>query len=297
MYKHILTGLFTLSALTFIAAPTLAETVMEKVKRTGILTAGTSRDALPFAYENEEGKLVGYSIDMLKLIEARLEQELNQEITLQLIAVAPKERIPSILKGKVDIVCDASSFTWERDKQIDFSVSYGITGTRLLVKKGTDLTTAESLKGKKIGALAKTTNEIAIKKAQPEAEIVLFPDRQTAYEAINRQEIDAFASDGILLEGWLQSIKNAEDYDILGYYSQEGIACMVPENNSKFLDNVNYSLVDFMQDFLEEEPEAMAIFDRWFGYNGIITLSQDLRDLVIESMRLVIEFKEPISDD
>ena len=275
----------------------IAETVLEKVDRTGKFIAGTSKDALPFAYRNEDGELVGYSVDILNLITEQLEAELGRDIELELIALQPKERIPELIDGDVDIVCDASSFTWKRDRQIDFSFSYSSTGTRLLAKTGNDFWDAESLKGKRIGAIAKTTNEKSIRRAQPEAEMVIFRDRASGYEALQNDEIDAFASDGILLESWLYNIPNPEDYQIMGDYSREGIACMVAENNSQLLNVVNYSLVEFMQGFLNNQPEYVTIFERWFGAKGVLPLTQDLKTLMIDNMQLLIDFKDQIAEE
>ncbi|MBL1200200.1 MAG: amino acid ABC transporter substrate-binding protein [Nostoc sp. ZfuVER08] len=273
-----------------------AETVMEKVARTGVLTAGTSRDALPFAYVDSQKKLNGYSVDMLTLIKEQLEKNLRKKIKLELVGISPSERIPKIVNQQVDIVCDASSFTWERDKKVDFSVSYGVTGTQLLVNKESNLGSAESLIDKRIGVLAGTTNEQAIARVQPKAKLVYFKTRAEGYTALQKGNIDAFSSDSIILEGWLQQQKNPDAFAIVPPrpYSQEGIACMVPENNSKFLDTVNYSLVKFMQGFINGNPRYVAIFDRWFGSQGTIALNRDLRDLVVETMRLVIEFREEI---
>ena len=289
-------SLFSLGFIVLATSLVSAETVVEKIARTGTLTAGTSKDALPFAYRNEQGKLVGYSIDILELITSQLEEELGQEIDLELVALQPKERIPRLMDSKVDIVCDASSFTWERDRLIDFSFSYSSTGTRLLTKKGNDFWSAESLANKRIGALAKTTNEQAIKRAQPLAEIKIFKDRADSYQALIQGEIDALASDGILLESWLQTIPNPEDFEVVGDYSREGIACMVAENNSQFLNTINYTLVEFMQGFLDNRPEYVAIFERWFGAQGILPLTQDLRNIMIDNMLLLIDFTEQISD-
>ena len=143
-FPHTAISLFSAALTIFVTQIASAETVMEKVSRTGTLTAGTSKDALPFAYRNERGKLVGFSIDMLKLIANQLGQELGQDIKLELVELQPKERISQLVDSKVDIVCDASSFTWERDRQIDFSFSYSTTGTRLLTKKGMDFWDASS---------------------------------------------------------------------------------------------------------------------------------------------------------
>ncbi len=286
---------FTFTAVTM--PPAIGETVLEKITRTGKLTAGTSKDALPFAYRNDAGELVGYSVDILGLIADRLTAESGKNIELELVALEPKDRISSLVDGDVDIVCDASSFTWERDRQVDFSVSYSTTGTRLLTKKDVNLSNLNSLVGKRIGVLAKTTNEQAIKQAYPEADIKYVVDRADGYEALKNGVIDAFADDGILLESWLQTISNPQSYQINGYYSQEGIACMVPENNSQLLNSVNYSLIEFMQGFLDGKPEYVSIFDRWFGAQGILPLTEDLKNIMIDNMQLLIDFKDRIPDN
>lgn len=296
MYKNIAAALFVLTLTALMPQIAYSETVMQKVARTGVLKAGTSKDALPFAYADSQGKLTGYSVDMLGIIQQQLEKELGKKIQLKLVGLSPAERIPNIVNRQVDIVCDASSFTWERDKKVDFSVSYGVTGTQILIKKETNLGSPESLIGKRVGVLAQTTNEQAIKRTQPKAKLVYLQTRAEGYTALQQGKIDAFASDSILLEGWLQTAKNPDDFAIAPPrpYSREGIACMVPENNSKFLNSVNYSLVKFMQGFVNGNPKYAAIFDRWFGSQGAVYLNQDLRDLTVETMQLMIEFREEI---
>ena len=296
IYKNIAPVIFGLILSGLIPGVAKAETVMEKVARTGVLTAGTSKDALPFAYSDSQGKLTGYSVDMLTLIQQQLEKELGKKITLKLVAVTPAARIPKIINRQVDIVCDASSFTWERDKKVDFSISYGVTGTQILIKKETNLGSPESLINKRVGVLAGTTNEQAIKQIQPQSKLVYFKTRPEAFAALEQGKIDAFASDSILLEGWLQTAKNQNSFAIVPPrpYSREGIACMIPENNSKFLNSVNYSLVKFMQGFVNDNPKYVAIFDRWFGSQGAVYLNRDLRDLAVETMQLMIEFHEAI---
>jgi polar amino acid transport system substrate-binding protein len=297
MYQKITIAFLSL-ALASIPNLAHAETVIQKIARTGVLTAGTSKDAIPFAYADSQGQLVGYSVDMLVQIKEQLEKQLGKKIQLKLVPLSPAQRIPKVAKREVDIVCDASSFTWERDKQVDFSVSYAVTGTQLLVKKASTLGTKESLLGKRIGVLAQTTNEQAIRRIQPKAQLIYFKNRAEAYTALEQGKIDGFASDGILSEGWLQSQKNPDAYKIVPDrpFSREGIACMVPENNSKFLDSVNYSLINFMQGFIKNKTRNVAIFDRWFGPKGTVFLNQDLRDLAVETMQLVIESREEISE-
>ncbi|MEL7418312.1 MAG: amino acid ABC transporter substrate-binding protein, partial [Cyanobacteria bacterium J06555_3] len=231
-----------------------------------------------------------------ELITRQLEQEYERDIELELVALQPQDRIPQLVSGEVDIVCDASSFTWKRDRQIDFSFSYSSTGTRLLTKMGQDYWDAESLAHQRIGALAKTTNEKTIRRVQPDAEIVIVKDRAAGFAALEAGEIDAFASDGILLESWLQTVRDPSQWQIVGDYSREGIACMVPENNSQFLNTVNYSLIEFMEGLLAERPEYVTIFEQWFGAQGALPLTQDLKNIMIDNMQLLIDFKDQISN-
>ena len=97
-----------------------------------------------------------------------------------------------------------------------------------------------------------------------------------------------------MLESWLQTIKNYEDFNIAGYYSKEGIACMIPEDNSQFLNHVNYTLIRFMQSFLAGQSESLSLFESWFGFQGIVPLTEDLRNLMLENMQLIVDFKEEI---
>ncbi|MDJ0577508.1 MAG: amino acid ABC transporter substrate-binding protein, partial [Xenococcaceae cyanobacterium MO_234.B1] len=74
-------------------------------------------------------------------------------------------------------------------------------------------------------------------------------------------------------------------------YAREGIACMVPEGNSQFLDVVNYSLVKFMQGFVQGESQSVATFDQWFGEKGVIPVA---RQLVIDFFQGIIDSREQI---
>ncbi len=275
---------------------TLAETVMERVSRTGVLRAGTNRTAKPFAFVDDRGQAFGYSVDMLRRIHRELSAELGREIKLEITTVESDERIPFITRGKVDIICDASSFTWKRDRQVDFSLSYGVTGTRLLVRQDSGISgEPDSLLGKRVAAMPGTTNEAAVRRVQPQATVVLFDKRAETYLALQNGKVDAVAADGIFLEAWLDKNVFASQFEIAGYpYSREGVACMVPENNSALLNSVNYSIANFMQGVVSGEAEDLAIFDRWFGDESVVPLSQDLRNLALENMRLVLDFHEAI---
>ena len=261
-----------------LAGPSLAETVVEKVARTGFLTVGTRFDAIPYSYVNEKGELVGYSMDVLERIRKRLETRLGRPVTLQMVeANQPGEKINLIRSGEIDIAC-STAFTWERAKVVDFSTSYSISGIRILARKGSNLSTPQSLIGKRIALVPTSTAVDVIKLVQPRATIVTtYSTVEEAIEALKTGKIDAIAGDSISLAGTILR-DNPKIYEIVPEeaLANFGIACMVPENNSTFLDDVNYAIVKMMQDYITNDTATVSQIDRWFGSQGMVPIPPEL---------------------
>lgn len=262
----------------FLASASLAETVVEKVARTGFLTVGTRFDAIPYSYINDKGELVGYSMDVLERIRKRLETRLGRPVTLQMIeANQPGEKINLIRSGEIDIAC-STAFTWERAKVVDFSISYSISGIRILAKKGSNLSTPQSLIGKRIALVPTSAAVDVIKLVQPQATIVTtYSTIEEAIEALKTGKIDAIAGDSISLAGTILR-DNPQAYEIVPEeaLANFGIACMVPENNSTFLDDVNYAIVKMMQDYITNDTATVSQIDRWFGSQGMVPIPPEL---------------------
>jgi polar amino acid transport system substrate-binding protein len=262
----------------FLASASLAETVVEKVARTGFLTVGTRFDAIPYSYVNDKGELVGYSMDVLERIRKRLETRLGRPVTLQMIeANQPGEKINLIRSGDIDIAC-STAFTWERAKVVDFSISYSISGIRILAKKGSNLSTPQSLIGKRIALVPTSAAVDVIKLVQPQATIVTtYSTIEEAIEALKTGKIDAIAGDSISLAGTILR-DNPQAYEIVPEeaLANFGIACMVPEDNSTFLDDVNYAIVKMMQDYITNDTATVSQIDRWFGSQGMVPIPPEL---------------------
>lgn len=262
----------------FLASASLAETVVEKVARTGFLTVGTRFDAIPYSYIDDKGELVGYSMDVLERIRKRLETRLGRPVTLQMIeANQPGEKINLIRSGDIDIAC-STAFTWERAKVVDFSISYSISGIRILAKKGSNLSTPQSLIGKRIALVPTSAAVDVIKLVQPQATIVTtYSTVEEAIEALKTGKIDAIAGDSISLAGTILR-DNPKIYEIVPEeaLANFGIACMVPENNSTFLDDVNYAIVKMMQDYITNDRATVSQIDRWFGSQGMVPIPPEL---------------------
>ncbi len=287
-----------LSLLLTLATPavTLAETVLERVERTGVLTAGARTDAIPFSFQNENGEFVGYSVDILNLIRENLEAKLGKPIRLELVEINTDNRFEQVSSGAIDIECSSTSFSWQREQLIDFSITYFITGTQLLTSSRSGLGSVTSLTGKRIGVIPETTNEQTMQMLSGFT-LVRVANREEGLQALERGDIDAFASDGIILFGLKQQATNPDRWEVVpkgGFYSSEPYACMIPEDNSEWRDLVNFTLVQYMQGLVDNDVRASNIYDRWFGPQGVVTYP---RQFVIRYFELMLDTLERIPQE
>ncbi len=251
--------------------------VLDRIKQTGVITAGARKDSIPFGYVNAQGKWVGYSLDMLELIRRQTEKQLGKPIKLKVVEVTPGNRFSKIKDGSIDIECGTTSITWKREKEVDFSVSYFANGTQLLVKAKSPLNSIDTLAGKRIGVLANTTNERVIKTQQPAAKIVVIKNRNQGLEKLMAGEIDGFAGDGITLEGMRKASKTPQEFKIIPEfpYAYEAYACSLAQDQSQWRDLVNYSLLQFMEGVVTDNQKSVDIYEKWFGENGVVPYSRE----------------------
>jgi ABC-type amino acid transport substrate-binding protein len=274
-----LAGVLLLSA----AAPVLAETVLEKIRRTGVLTAGTRGTSIPFAFVNEKNEWIGFSIDLLEAIHARLEKRSGKRIRLVIKEVTHETRIPLVVNRTIDVECGSTTYTRARDESVDFSVNFFFTGTQLLVKKGSGIKGVADLAGKRVGGIPGSTGEKALRIVQPKADVVPFQDNGAGFLALEQGRIVAYVQDSILLAGLVTQAENPKDYEVVGsFLSKDPYSCMVPENDSKWRDFVNHTLMELI-----DSGKFFTLYDKWFGLRGLVPypMSDQVRNyMIMQSM-------------
>ncbi|MDJ0729064.1 MAG: extracellular substrate binding-like orphan protein GrrP [Crocosphaera sp.] len=281
MYKKL--SLIALSLITAFALPSqsLAETVVERVAKTGVLTVSTRVNLVPFAYVNDEDKLTGYSIEIIELIRESLEKELGKDVKIKVIVDDTlEERIVSVLNREVDIACD-TIFTWQRDKFVDFSLAYGISGIKVLVNKNSNLSSPDSFKDKRIAIVKNIIRPEAIKVIESQVTIVNVDSIEAGIKAVEEGQADGFAFDGTILEGMRQTLDKPDDYKVVPEqaYFRHGIACMVPEQDSTFLNLVNFTIAKMMDGYIRGDSRYVEMVNRYFGEDGVVPIdSQRIKD-------------------
>lgn len=241
----------------------LAETVLEKIKRTGELNAGVRKDAIPFGYVNKKGKWTGYSVDLIHLIHKRLEKELNQPIKLNLREATIDSRFRIVQRGDVDIMCGATTITQTRLKRVDFSVPFFMTGAQFLVKlkDAPSFNYNGSLANISIAFLPGTTTQEIIPQIYPSANWKNIRSREEGLKKLQQNEVKAVVSDGILLLGEIvQQGNDIENFVLLPSQpiTTELYGCILPQNNTDLKQLVNLTILS---------PKNRTLQQEWFSIN------------------------------
>ncbi len=242
----------------------LAETVLEKIKRTGELNAGVRKDAIPFGYVNKRGKWTGYSVDLIHLIHKRLEKDLNQPIKLNLREATIDSRFRIVERGDIDIMCGATTITQTRLKRVDFSVPFFMTGAQFLVKlkDAPNFDYNGNLSDVPIAFLPGTTTQEIIPQIYPLANWKNVKSREEGVKKLKQGEVKAVVSDGILLLGEIvQQGNNIGDFVVLPSQpiTREMYGCILPQKNQKWKQLVNLTILS---------PENRILQKEWFSINS-----------------------------
>lgn len=261
----------SLLALLCAALPAAAESVLDRVSRTGVLKAGTRDLVRPFAFRDASGQFVGFSVDLIHAFHRALEQRLDREITLEIIQVDAQSRISKVADGSLDISCDIASKTWARDAVIDFSLTIFFNGTRILTERQFGLAGLPALQGKRVGVIANSSTITVIRKTVPGAEIVPFADMNQAMAALEAGEVEGISNISIILRGLQRRASQPGRYVVLpraDYLNAEPMACILPQNDSPWRDFIDRTLVRLMDGVEEYRGPYFEIYQKWFGPDG-----------------------------
>jgi ABC-type amino acid transport substrate-binding protein len=261
---------FAFLCLTFSAI--LAEDTFEKIEKSGKFVVGARDAAIPFAFIDEHNERVGFSVDVAKEFHKALEKQLGKRINLIFKTSTPKTRIPLVANGTFDIECGSTTHTVGREETVDFSITVFLTGTQLLVKKGSGIKTVKDLARKKVGAAQGSTNEKAIRDLNtqgfisPPARIVVYQEHSQGFLALQQGMLDAYCTDGILLAGLKAKAPKPEEFEIVGgLVTYDPYAYIVRENDSNFRDFINIQIIEMIKD-----GRFYTLYDKWFGPSGAV---------------------------
>jgi ABC-type amino acid transport substrate-binding protein len=255
----------TLAAAVWTARPALAETMLEKIARTGTLTIGTRTGSPPFAYIDKQNQWVGFSIDLVeKSIVPALSKKLGKPIKVEKKESAPATRIPLLASNAVDLVAETMTDTKERRESVDLSLTFFYTGAQFLVKRGSPIKGINDVAGKRVAAQQGATNARILRERVPTAQLREFQDQPAGFQALAQGQVDAYTNDGVQLAGLKAKAPNPNDWLIVGdFYSNEPYGMAMRKNEPEFRNLVNLGLADAI-----ESGKYFELYEKYFGPKG-----------------------------
>jgi ABC-type amino acid transport substrate-binding protein len=245
------------------AGQTPADSRLKRIADTKTIKIGYRAAATPFSFYNQQTKEpAGYTIDLCRLAAEGIGKSLNTPLKIEWVEVTTQNRFDMVAQGKADMECGSSTMTLSRMKQVDFSSVTFVESTGVIVKVNGGVAKADEFNGQKIAVAAGTTNEAAltelVKQGRLKVTLVPVKDRDAGIAALEKGEVDGYASDKLLLVG-----ARFQDPKALAMLpddlSFEPYAIALPRGDWAFRLAVNSALADVFR-----SGQIFAVFGRWF---------------------------------
>ncbi|MBN1829345.1 MAG: transporter substrate-binding domain-containing protein [Deltaproteobacteria bacterium] len=243
----------------------LAGPTYDRVMKEGVVRAGLMYNSIPAAYFNEKNEWVGFDVDIATEVVKRVGQQLSKNLTIEKVKVNNKTRISFLTSGRIDMSTANMTHKRERDKTIDFSITYFYDGQKILAKKG-KYSKHQDFVGKRIASMQGTTSEKNIvnllkQMGDPNAEknVISFQDEPSAFLALQQGKVEGWSTDSTILIGY--AAKEPGKYELVGdFFSDEPYGIGLPQDDSNWRDAINFAIQDMWLD-----GTYMKIYNKWYG--------------------------------
>jgi ABC-type amino acid transport substrate-binding protein len=259
-----ISALMAAVALAAVATGAQAADTLAKIAASGKITLAYRESSVPFSYL-DGGKPIGFSVELSNAVVEAVKKKLNKpNLEVAMMAVTSQNRIPLLSNGTIDLECGSTTNNSARAKDVSFAVNHFYTGTRLLVKKSSNIKDYADLAKKTVTSTTGTTNALVMRKYNAEKnldmDIVLAKDHADAFLLVESGRAVAFAMDDILLYGLMANAKNPAEFEVVGEALQvEPYACMLAKDDTAFKKLVDDTFIGLMK-----SGEFEKLYNKWF---------------------------------
>ncbi len=285
----------TIRLVALVAACALASTAdaqgltgtLKKIKDGNTISLGHRESSIPFSYYDNQQHVVGYSHELMLLAVEAIKKELNLPgLQVKLTPVTSQNRIPLVQNGTIDMECGSTTNNLERQRQVAFSDTIFVIGTRLLTRKDSGINDFPDLEGKNVVTTAGTTSERLIRKMNEEKKmgmnVISAKDHGESFLTLESGRAVAFMMDDALLAGEMAKARRPKDWHIVGTpQSREAYGCMLRKDDAPFKKVVDAAIAQAMT-----SGAAEKLYVKWFqspippkNLNLDLPLSADMKEL------------------
>ena len=260
---------------------------LKRIRDSGTISLGHRESSIPFSYYDDRQQVVGYSHElMLRVVEAVKKELGTPDLRVKLTPITSQNRIPLLQNGTIDLECGSTTNNLERQKQVAFSNTIFIIGTRLLTRKDSGIRDFPDLAGKNVVTTAGTTSERLLRtmneRTTPRMNVISARDHGEGFLTLQSGRAAAFMMDDALLAGEMAKARKPDEWHIVGTpQSREAYGCMMRKGDERFKKVVDATIAQAMT-----SGEAAKLYEKWFrspippkGLNLNLPLSEEMKAL------------------
>ncbi|HBM28799.1 MAG TPA: amino acid ABC transporter substrate-binding protein [Halomonas sp.] len=238
---------------------------LQRLNETGTLRVGYG-DTAPFSYTDDEGNVLGYSIELCQRVAAQLQQQLGlPTLDIEYVFRTPGNRVQLLNSGDIDIECNASTNNAERRRSAEFSLSHFFVSVRFVALKENQFLTLQDLAGRSVSVARGTVNVSQINQANRERQlnlsVVPVETLQEAFDLVTEGRVAAFAMDDILLSTLIAAAEEPSAYSLSeeAITAEEPLGLLMREDDQAFVAQVNQALRTIYR-----RGDMQVLYERWF---------------------------------
>jgi len=207
----------------------------------GHVVCGSRTDLLGFGYLDEDGRNVGFDIDLCRAVAVAI---FNDPDAVEFVPLTAAERGPALQTGEVDILSRNCTWTSSRDAQWgNFTVVLFYDGQGYMVRADSGIKSQDDMDGASVCVTSGTTTEKNLaadfRERGLDFEAVIFEDTSSVYNAFFEGRCDVTTSDRSQLAAIQAGADNPGDYVILPMIiSKEPLTPVVPHGDDQWFDLV-----------------------------------------------------------
>jgi glutamate transport system substrate-binding protein len=218
----------------------------DKIKTRGKVIIGVKEDQPGLGFKDPTtGKYSGFDIEIANLVAAKLGFKPEQ---IEYKAIASAGREAAIANSNVDYYVGTYTINDKRKEQISFAGPYFTAGQDLLVRKdNTDITSKDTLTGKKVCSVTGSTPIQRIREGKLTDQIVELQTYSQCVTQLDQKLVDAVTTDDAILKGYAAA--EPDKFKVVGKtFSSEPYGIGLPKDDKAFKDKVTSILQTALDD-------------------------------------------------
>ena len=237
---------------------------LDIVVERGKLVVVTMSTAPPFAFADEKGQLIGFDIDIVRLLAQALFKDPTK---VEFVIVTAEGRWPAIESGRADLGVGGTTVYPDRALRVAFTRAFIDSGISVAVSKKAGIKSLADLNQEKY-AIANLNNPQMADRAKrffPKTKVLTFDTPSAQFLAVRSGRAHALQIDTPTADWWAS--QNKEELDVLpGFLGAS-------QNNAIYLKPGDFKWWQWLDTAVSElrtgswYPQYSDVYQKWFGKN------------------------------